>query len=147
MKMKCKCGNENFFLEWGNLICSKCKARKFITYSSEEHKVMKPNGKHFFWVVLTPKFMERMERYFPDVMEEELLQACSDIEKFYKGEWPKVRVTTNGARWKDYNIYWKYKFNPQKKRVELIMFSITELDRLTSKRNEKVEFVKVSFNE
>jgi len=144
--MKCKCGNDNFLLEWGNLICSECRARKFITYSSEEHKVMKPNGKHFFWVILTPKFMERMERYFPNVLDEELLQACSDIEKFYGGVWPKVRVVTHGTRWNDYNIYWKFKYNPGKKRVELIMFNVTKLDRLFDKKLEDAEFVKVIFN-
>lgn len=145
--MKCKCGNDNFLLEWGNLICSACNARKYVNYSSEEHKVMKPNGKHFFWVILTPKFMERMEMYYPEVTDKELLNACSKIEKFYNGVWPKVRVPAHGAKWKNHHIYWRYKFNPQKKRVELIMFDITKTDRLQSKKNVEVEFVKVIFNE
>jgi hypothetical protein len=116
-----------------------------MTYSSEEHKVMKPNGKHFFWVVLTPKFIERMERYYPKMLDDELLDSCAKIEKFYNGVWPKVRVPTQGTKWNNHHLYWRYKFNPQKKRVELIMFDITKTDRLQSKKNEEVEFVKVNF--
>lgn len=147
MKMKCKCGNDKFNLEWGNLICSNCNTRKYITYSSEEHKVTKPNSKQFFWVVLTPKFMERMEKYYPNVSDDELLKDCSKIEKFYNGVWPKVRVPTQGAKWKNHHIYWKFKFNPHKKRKEVILFDITTKDILFSKRKEKVEFVTVNFNE
>ena len=147
MKMKCKCGNENFILEWGNLICSECNARKYITYSSEEHKVMKANSKQFFWVVMTPKFMERMELYYPDMKDDEILKDCSKIEKFYNGVWPKVRVPTQGEKWRNHHIYWKFKFNPHKKRKEVILFDITTQDILFSKRKEKVEFVTVNFNE
>jgi len=143
--MKCKCGNDNFYVEWGNLNCSACGARKYITYSSEEYKVTKPNSKQFFWVVMTPKFMERMEKYFPNMSNEQILKDCSSIEKFYNGTWPKVRVPTQGAKWNDHHIYWKFKFNPQKKRKEIILFNITTQDIFQSKRKEQVEFVTVNF--
>tara|TARA_B100001173_G_C15718487_1_gene433333 strand:+ start:29 stop:460 length:432 start_codon:yes stop_codon:yes gene_type:complete len=142
--MKCKCGNERFLLEWGKLKCAECGARQYIRYSAEEHKIMK-NEKHYFWAVLTPKFIEAMDRHFPDNTDEMIISICKDIEKSYKGKWPKVHCKTTASKFRGKHIYWRYKFNPHKRRAEVVMSNVTNSDRIQDRRKEDVKFITVDF--
>ena len=136
---KCKCGNDNFEMTRnGKMECTKC-GKWFNPFSSIHHKVIKENGKHYFWVIVTPHFLERMEQKLPVVELEELYSDCLKIEK------QATMKKTQGTKWKGFHIYWKYKFNPKRKRLEMELISLTDQKYFTTKFHRDVEFVEVEF--
>jgi len=159
MKMrydKCRCGNDKFELNRkGKLECKKC-GQWWYPFSPEEIKVDKAKG--FYWIIISPQFMESMsdyqriinrstdEPYLPEIGDDDLIEHFKCIEKSYD-VWPKVRVPTQAAKWMDMHIYWTYRYNPKRRRVELNIINMTKPDRLTCRFHNKVEFVKVNFNE
>ena len=137
----CKCGSTNFEITRnGKMECVEC-GNWFNQFSAQHHKVMKPNGKHFFWVILTPHFIERFEENFmdKDIEIESLVADSLAIEK------AATMKRTQGTRWNDKHIYWRYFFNPKRKRLEMEFISLTNTNYFTTKYHKDVEFVKVVF--
>ena len=103
--------------------------------------MFKPNGRHYFWVVLTPHFIERMEERLPDVEVEDFIKECHAIEKACTID------KAQGTKYKGKHIYWKFRFNHMRKRLELELISLTPDHIFQCKYHPKVEFVEVKFNE
>lgn len=139
MKCKCKCGNEKFNLNFGKLECGKC-GKWLNPFSTEEHKIMKPNGRHYFWGIFTPTFLERLEKNYPDTLAEELLNDCLKIEK------ASTQSKIQCCKWRNSHIYWKYYFNHQLKRLELKLISLTSQKQFTTKYYKNVEVIEVNFS-
>jgi len=142
----CKCGCSDFFLtRKGKMECQDCG--KWVNpFSAEHHKVIKEDGFHYFWAILTPHFIERLEDRVPDVDTKEVVNIAKHIEKAAKRN--KFQCT----RWKDKHIIWKYRFNERKKRLELEFISIVPLGKFNFKMHtgyyvKDVEYVEVNFNE
>jgi len=137
----CKCGSTNFEITRnGKMECVEC-GNWFNPFSAQHHKVMKPNGKHYFWVVLTPHFIERFEENFmdKDIEIESLVADSLAIEK------AATMKRTQGTKWNDKHIYWRYFFNPKRKRLEMEFISLTNTNYFTTRFHKDVEFVKVGF--
>jgi len=133
----CKCGSNKFNLNRkGKLECQKC-GNWVNPFSAEHHKVMKENGKHYFWVIATPHFLERMAERMPDLDEKDYLEACLHIEK------KAVMKRTQGTKWNGQHIYWRYFFNNKRKRLEMELISLTSPKYFTTKYHKKVDFVEV----
>ena len=78
---ECKCGSTNFEITRnGKMECVKC-GKWFSPFSAEHNKVIKANGKHYFWVIATPHFLDRFETKLPNLDTEDYLDACLKIEK------------------------------------------------------------------
>ena len=140
MKMRwntCKCGCNKFNITRNHKMeCQECG--KWVNlFSAEHHKVMKPNGKHYFWVVATPHFLERMAERMPEVEDKDLLEAAMHIEK------KATMKRTQGTKWNGQHIYWRYFFNGKRKRLELELISLTSTRYKTTKFHKKVDFVEV----
>jgi len=135
----CKCGNGNFEVNRkGKMECIQC-GRWFNPFSSIHSKVIKENGRHYFWVIATPHFLERLEERLPDIDTQDYLDACLKIEK------QATMKKTQGTKWNGYHIYWHYKFNPRRKRLEMELISLTDPRFFQTRYHKKVEFVKVNF--
>ena len=137
---KCKCGCENFEIKFGKIECKNC-GKWANPFSAIYRKLVKPNGRHYFWVVLTPHFIERLEERLPEVDIEDFIQECYAIEKACTID------KSQGTKYNGKHIYWKFKFNHRRKRLELEMISLTPDHIFQCKYHPKVEFVEVNFNE
>ena len=137
----CKCGSTEFEMTRnGKMECVKC-GNWFSPFSSQEYKVMKPNGKHYFYVVFTPHFIDRFESNFAhkNITMDDLVKDALAIEK------AATMKRTQGTKWNNKHIYWRYFFNPKRKRLEMEFLSLTDTKYLTTKYHKKVEFVKVVY--
>lgn len=136
--LDCKCGGTNFeLLRNGKLECQDCK-QWLNPFSTEYHKVMKADGFHYFWVKMSPFFVERWERFLPKVSEEQLLTDCLAFEK--KAVQNRVQATKYHGK----NIFWKMRFNRKQRRLELELLALNPPSILTTKYHKKVEFVSVN---
>ena len=148
----CKCGNKNFEIERnGKLKCTACGAW-FNPFSAIHHKVIKEDGFHYFWAIVTPHFIERLEERLPEKEVEDVLAVAANIEKVAK------RKRFQCTRWNDRHIIWKYKYNERRRRLELEFISLVPLGNKEYNGNinirlpngyyvKDVEYVEVDFNE
>jgi len=142
----CRCGNNNFELTMKRkLQCTEC-GKDFNPFDAEMYKVMKDDNFHYFWAVFTPHFVERLEERVSGSEVEDVLKIAKFIEA--KAKRNKFQCT----KWKNKNIIWKYKYNEQRKRLELEFVSIVPSNkRATRLANgyyvKDVQYVDVSFKE
>jgi len=142
----CKCGSNKFNLNMkGKLICQACGA-EFKPFGAEHHKVIKPDGFHFFWAVFTPHFIERLMERVPDADIEDVLKVAAHIER--KAKRNKFQCT----RWRNKHIIWKYRYNERRKRLELEFVSIVPMNKFTAVLDngfyiKDVQFVEIDFSE
>jgi len=154
---KCKCGNDNFEMTRNARIeCTKCGQWQ-MPWSRLEFKVMKPNGRNWFYLILPPYFIQALDDKFDGKIDEDDLVTlvANQIHKVCENERNKVQA----AKWNPLNqinkdgkeggvhIYWKHRWNFKQKRLELELITLTNQDRFTTKFNKNVEFVTVNFNE
>jgi hypothetical protein len=118
--------------------CVDC-GKWFNPFSAVHTKIMKPNGKHYFWVIATPHFLERLEERLPEIEDDAYLKAAERIEKV------ATMKKTQGTKWNGLHIYWRYFFNPKRKRLELEFISLTPPKYFTTKYHKNVEFITVDF--
>ena len=77
----------------------------------------------------------------PEVDVEEFIKDCYAIEKACTID------KSQGTKYNGKHIYWRFKFNHKRKRLELELISITPDHIFQCKYHPKVEFVEVEFNE
>ncbi len=128
--MICKCGNNNFELMMNaKLQCTNC-GKYWNPFSAQEHKVMEKDGFHYFWVVMRSHFLDRWDLQLPDLEEEELLKDCIALKNVSK---------QNKAYFTPYHgghLFWKFKFNNKKRRLELELITVTST-KVTELKYEK----------
>ena len=85
----CKCGNGNFEITRNSKItCTKCGQWQ-MPWSRLEFKVMKPNGRNWFFLVIPPHFIQALDDKFngeidPEDLDQPGINAQvegSDFEK------------------------------------------------------------------
>ena len=151
----CKCGNGNFEITRNSKItCTKCGQWQ-MPWSRLEFKVMKPNGRNWFFLVIPPHFIQALDDKFNGEIDPEDLVGliANQIHKVCENERNKVQA----AKWNPLNqtdkkgnpagvhLYWKHRWNHKQKRLELELLTLTKQDRFTTKYNKDVEFVTVEF--
>ena len=136
---KCKCGCNDFILSRKmKLICQKCD-RIWNPFSIEYHKVMEPDGFHYFWVKLTPQFIDRLETSLPDLDMEQVLKDTITLKKDSK------QNRTYACKYHGKHIFWKLKFNHKLKRLELELIMLTPPSVLELRYEKKVEIISPDF--
>jgi|TARA_R110000824_G_scaffold35901_13_gene111999 hypothetical protein len=141
----CICGGTKYeLLRNGKLECQHCG--KWVNpFSGEHHKVIKDDGFHFFWSILTPHFIERMEHRVPEADTDDIVKASFHIEKVAKRN--KFQCT----KWNNHHLIWKYRFNERKKRLEMEFISVVPLGKFSTRLPngyviKNMEYVEVDFN-
>jgi hypothetical protein len=122
------------------LECQKCGSW-VNPFGSQEHKVMKPNGKHWFWVIIPTHFLNKWDKFLPKIEEEDLLKDTLVLEK--QSEQKKVYC----AKYHGSNIFWRLRFNYVKKRIELELLDLTSQKQITTRYHKNVEVIKVDWND
>ena len=140
MNWKCKCGNTEMKIDFGRMICSKCDAEVKM-YSVNEQKVMKENNKHYYWLIQTPTFVEKLDTFYANFTEEDLIEVSRKIEKV------SAKNKTQATKFKNSYIYWKYFYNPSFKRMELKFITLSTLKRLFLRNVKDIELIEVDLND
>jgi len=142
----CTCGCRDFDLTAkGNMVCKNC-GKDFNPFEAEHVKVVKEDGFHFFWAIITPHFSERLERRVPGKTTDDIIEAAKEIEKISKKK--KYYFT----HWEGHKLFWIYKYNYKKKRLEMEFITVTPIgnkDKLVLPNGyvvKNTEFVKVNFD-
>ena len=142
----CTCGSMDFELTAKKkMVCKNC-GRNFNPFTSEHIKVMKEDKFHYFWAIITPHVVERLESRLLDANVEDVITIAKEIEKVSKKK--KYYFT----HWAGHKLFWIYKYNYKKKRLEMEFITVAPIgskDKLMLPNGyivKNTQYVKVDFD-
>jgi len=102
------------------MVCKNC-GKDFNPFQAEHIKVMKEDNFHYFWAIITPHFIERLEDRVPDKEIDDVIKIAKEIEKVSKKK--KYYFT----HWAGHKLFWIYKYNYKKKRLEMEFITVVPI--------------------